>query len=234
VDWWKDRTKGLRKNILAGRDALGRLANASWWDWEDVSRPLHWRWPRWYLEIIRDGLPVWFREAPKQWRRPQPGGKTRGEHEAMVKKIGKVQKRRYIKKGPIESLTSFFAVPKGVDDIRMVYHDTESGLNDVIWVPRLSLPTVDTMLRAVDSNTFMSNMDIGEMFLNFVLHESMQSLCGVDLTNYFGEGKLLWERWTRAAMGLRSSPYQAVQAILVAKEVIRGDQKDPTNGTKYL
>jgi hypothetical protein len=172
---------------------------------------------------------VWFREAPKQWRRPQPGGKTRGEHEAMVKKIGKVQKRRYIEKGPIKSLTSFFAVPKGVDDIRMLYDGTKSGLNDVIWVPRLPLPTVDTMLRAVDSNMFMSNTDIGAMFLNFVLYESMQSLCGVDLTNYFGEGKLLWERWTRAAMGLKSSPYQAMQAILVAKEVTWGDRKDPAN-----
>jgi hypothetical protein len=147
----------------------------------------------------------------------------------MVKKIGKVRKRRYIEKGPIESLTSFFAVPKRVDAIQMVYDGTELGLNNVIWVPRFPLPTVDMMLRAVDSNTFMSYMDIGEMFLNFVLHESMQSLCGVDLTNYYGEGKLLWERWTRAATGLKSSPYQAVQAILVAKEVIRGDQKDPTN-----
>ncbi len=42
-------------------------------------------------------------------------------------------------------------------------------------------------------------MDIGEMFLNFVLHESMQALCGVDLTQFFGEkdehGKpvVLWE-----------------------------------------
>jgi hypothetical protein len=111
----------------------------------------------------------------------------------MVKKIGKVRKRRYIEKGPIESLTSFFAVPKGLDDIRMVYDGTKSGLNKVIWVPRFPLPTVETLLRAVESGTFMSEMDIGEMFLNFVLHESMQALCGVDLTHYFGEGKVLWE-----------------------------------------
>jgi hypothetical protein len=233
VDWWQDRFKALRKNILAGRDALERLANTSWWDWEDGSRPLHWRWPKWYLEVIRDGLPVWFKSAPKQWRRPQPPGKTKAEHEAMVKKIGKVRKRRYIEKGPIESLTSFFAVPKGMDDIRMVYDGTKSGLNDVIWVPRFPLPTVDTLLRAVDVGTYMSDMDIGEMFLNFVLHESMQALCGVDLTNYFGEGEVLWERWTRAAMGLKSSPYQAVQAILVAKEVIRGDRADANNAFRW-
>ncbi len=72
-----------------------------------------------------------------------------------------------------------------------------------------------------------------KLFPNLILHESMQSLCGVDLTNYFGEGRLLWERWMRAAMCLKSSPYQAVQAILVAKEVIRGDRKDPTNAFRW-
>ena len=118
----------------------------------------------------------------------------------------------------------------------MVYEGTRSGLNDAIWVPRFPLPTVNTMLRAVDENTFMGDMDIGEMFLNFVLHESMQALCGVDLTEFFGEedkktGKrvLLWDKWVRAAMGLKSSPYQAVQAILVAKEVILGERSDSSN-----
>jgi hypothetical protein len=39
----------------------------------------------------------------------------------------------------------------------------------------------------------------------------------------------IWERWVRTAMGLKSPPYQAVQAILVAKEVILGDRRDPAN-----
>jgi hypothetical protein len=87
----------------------------------------------------------------------------------MVKKIGKVRKRRYIPAGPIESLTSFFAVPKGLDDIRMVYDGTKLGLNEAIWVPQFLLPMVDTLLRAVEPGTYMSDMDIGEMFLNFLL-----------------------------------------------------------------
>jgi hypothetical protein len=154
----------------------------------------------------------------------------------MKTKLEKVRDRRYVSEGEASSLTSFFAVPKGTDDVRMVYDGTRSGLNDAIWVPRFPLPTVNTMLRAVDEHTHLGDMDIGEMFLNFVLHESMQALCGVDLTEYFGEIKegstrkvRLWERWVRAAMGLKSSPYQAVQAILVAKEVILGDRRDPAN-----
>ena len=157
----------------------------------------------------------------------------------MVGKLDVVRKRRYLEPGEVFSLTSFFAVPKGVEDIRMVYDGTKSGLNENIWVPRFPLPTVNTHLRAVDSSTWMSDMDIGEMFLNFILHESMQALCGVDLTQFFGDkdesGKptILWERWTRAAMGLKSSPYQAVQAILVAKEMVRGDRRDPKNAYRW-
>jgi hypothetical protein len=75
---WKGYVRGLverslqtfANNIIARRDTLERLSNTSWWDWEDGSMPHHWKWPIWYLEVIQDGLPVWFGEAPKQWRRP--------------------------------------------------------------------------------------------------------------------------------------------------------------------
>jgi hypothetical protein len=187
--------------------------------------------------------PIWtsavVQEIAKAMETTAAGRKTPQEHAGMVKKLATVRDRRYLEPGKVFSLTSFFAVPKGVNDIRLVYDGTKSGLNQNIWVPRFQLPTVNTHLRAVDSNTWMSNMDIGEMFLNFILHESMQALCGVDLTQIFGEkdesGKrtILWERWTRAAMGLKSSPYQAVQAILVGKEIVRGDQKDPKNAFRW-
>jgi hypothetical protein len=118
----------------------------------------------------------------------------------------------------------------------MVYDGTSSGLNDAIWVPRFPLPTVNTMLRAVDVHSFMGDLDIGETFVNFILHESMQALCGVDLAEFFGQDgtepgrkQVVWEKWVRAAMGLESSPYQAMQAILVAKEVILGDRLDEEN-----
>jgi hypothetical protein len=70
---------------------------------------------------------------------------------------------------------------------------------------------------------------LGNVFFNFVLHESLQALSGLDLSNYFGEGVLLWKRWVGAAFGLRSSPYQACQAVLVAREYILGNRKDPKN-----
>jgi hypothetical protein len=61
----------------------------------------------------------------------------------------------------------------------------------------------------------------------------VRGLAGVDLTHFFpsedGSDPKIWETWQRAVMGLRSSPYQVVQAMGVAEEFIRGDRRDPNN-----
>jgi hypothetical protein len=81
----------------------------------------------------------------------------------------------------------------------------------------------------------MSDNDVGEMFLNFMLHEDVRKLCGVDFTLYYpkelegSDMNVLWERWQRCAMGLRTSPYQAIQGILWAEELIMGDRLDENN-----
>ena len=60
-----------------------------------------------------------------------------------------------------------------------------SGLNDTsIWVPRFPLPTIRTHLRAVEEGMYMADLDIGEIFLNFVLHSDLRALCGAALIKY--------------------------------------------------
>jgi hypothetical protein len=60
----------------------------------------------------------------------------------VIKKLLKARERRYIAPGLVKSLTAFFAVPKGEDDIRLVYDGSVSGLNLSIWVPRFFLTTL--------------------------------------------------------------------------------------------
>jgi hypothetical protein len=136
----------------------------------------------------------------------------------------------------VESLTSFFAVPKGDSDIRMVYDGTKSGLNDALWAPWFALPTIESHLRFVDQSSHMGDIDIGDMFHNFVLHESLRRVAGIDLTNYFPEeialrgiANVLWEHWSRCGMGFKPSPYFAIQAILFAEEMLRGDPSCQSN-----
>jgi hypothetical protein len=77
----------------------------------------------------------------------------------------------------------------------------------------------------------MCDLDVGEMFLNFILHKDLRPLTGVDLTLFAPErcGQQILECWQRAAMGLTSSPYQACQGMGFAEEIIRGEPLDPPN-----
>ena len=118
----------------------------------------------------------------------------------------------------------------------MVYNGTKCGLNDFLWAPWFSLPTVRTALRKVEARTYMCDNDSGEMFLNFPLPERIQKLCGIDLSPYFwqeaGPTKV-WECWTCCAMGLLTSPYMAVFFMTWAPHLIIGDRTNLHNVFRY-
>jgi hypothetical protein len=142
----------------------------------------------------------------------------------------------YIQTGTVDSLASFFSVPKGDTDVRMVYDGTKSGLNDSLWAPWFAMSTIDMHLQIMGPETFMGDIDIGDMFHNFMLHEKVQRLAGIDITPFFPEElakqkrmKVLWLRWVRRAMGLKNSPYNTIQGILFAEEVIKRNPSDPCN-----
>jgi hypothetical protein len=231
VRWWRERHQLCAVDLVPGQDAVIRAARSSWWNWDDGSRPFHWRWQAEYIERIRDGIPVHFLSSMTPYLRPQGDEKDPTVKAQLIEKLQKVRDRRYIAPGRVSSLTAFFGVKKSDDDIRPVYDGSVSGLNDVVWMPRFVLPTIQTHLRQVEAGTFMCDLDVGEMFLNFVLHEELRPLTGVDLTFYAPEanGNLLWECWHRAAMGLTSSPYQACQGMGFAEEIVRGRAEDRNN-----
>jgi hypothetical protein len=108
------------------------------------------------------------------YRQAQSDSADAGVREQVKKKLTKVRDIRYVAPGFVKSLTSFFSVPKGDDDVRMVYNGTVSGVNDCIWVPHFILPTLETHLRAVDEYTHMADADVGEYFLNFILHAELR------------------------------------------------------------
>jgi hypothetical protein len=230
-DWYECRWETFGNDMKVGKDAVIRASRFTWWNWDDGSTPLFWRWKPEYVERIRDGVPVYFKTIPPRNLRPQRDATTDEMRDLMRKKLEKIMDRRYITPGLVKSLTSFFAVPKGESDVRMVFNGTESGLNESIWVPGFGLPTARTHLRAVDENTFMGDVDVGEMFLNFHLHAIIQAFAGVDLTKFFefADGKQRWELWCRCAMGLTCSLYIACQGMGFAEEQIREDHTDESN-----
>jgi hypothetical protein len=223
--WWNGFWENMQADKAPGRGATWRIADSSWWECDEGSAPIYWRWPTEYQETIRDGLKIWFSGKKPQWRRAQWVEKDKKVKQQAIEKISKVRKRRYISAGYVFSLTDFFSVPKGNTDIRMVYNGTSSGLKDVLWVPSFLLPTVDSLLQAVHPDSWMADREVGEMFLNFVLHESLRELAGADVTHYRDAKetneqpfKVCWEWWTQCGMGLKPSPYQTTQAMLFAED----------------
>ncbi len=104
----------------------------------------------------------------------------------MHAKIDNVRGNGYIIPDQVESLTYYFSVPKRDDDIRLVYDATRTGLNSTLWAPNFQLPTVDALVRVVESGSWMGDLDVGEMFLNFCLDPCLRPFCGVDVTLFYG------------------------------------------------
>jgi hypothetical protein len=134
----------------------------------------------------------------------------------------------------VKSLTTFFGVPKGEDDMRVVYDGSLPGLNAALWCPWFMIPNTNSHLRMLEPGTFMSDVDIAEMFLNFFLDWHLRKYAGVDLSSYFdddlGKGKdTFWVRWNRIATGLRPSPYCAVQIMAWLDETVFGNHLDQDN-----
>ena len=242
--WWKadcgNRAKrGLepcRRSAEAGVAALVHVSYATWWDWDQWSAPFFWRFPEEWQVQVRDGLAPCFTGAPPVYtkaQRPPSDPDVKAKEKA---KLSKVRARGYICGFTgILALLNFFSVSKGANDVRMVYDGTKSGLNAVLFAPWFALASVDCMLRSVGPGYWSTDNDYGEMFLNFWLHPELRKYCGVDLTGLFPdeaaatEGSKLWEAWARCAMGLRTSPYQAVQTGLQLKHIALGERTDPKN-----
>ena len=49
---------------------------------------------------------------------------------------------------------------------------------------QFTLPIISSHLRQVEAVTFMCDLDVGKMFLNFILHLGIQPLAGISLTFY--------------------------------------------------
>ena len=57
-----------------------------------------------------------------------------------------MRQRLSIGKGGAKSITGFFDVPKGEEDIGTVYDVTKCRLNAALWTPNFFLPTIDSIL----------------------------------------------------------------------------------------
>ena len=63
----------------------------------------------------------------------------------------------------------------------MVYNGTGCGLNASLWAPHFGLPYVTHTTRSLMPGYCQCDLDVGDMFLNFLLHEDLKRMSGVDV-----------------------------------------------------
>jgi len=229
ADWLRRATAQRDREV--GRECIWRATACDWWEWSLGSSLFYWRWPIYARVLARDGHPVWWIEDPPSCLKPQPKERDPEIRKQVQSKLENARQKRYIVPGTVRNLTSYFAVPKGDRDIRMVYDASKSGLNNSVWVPSFILPQAEALTDKLSENSWMLDMDLGEMFLNFPMHPSVQPYCGIDVRPYcFPESsRTHFERWTRCMMGWKASPYLTIQSRLIAEELVHGNRRDERN-----
>ncbi len=198
----------------------------------DGVSPFFWRWPGQLRNWARDGLPCFVSGALPAYKVPQPREKNPTVREAVHRKLKKFLARDYLAKGKVVSLVSCFTVPKGEDDVRVVFDGTKLGLNRALWSPTFCLPTIDSLTPMLEPGTWQADIDVSEMFYNFMLDPKIRPFCGMDVQPYFADAKvsrISWVQWSRCVMGLKPSPYGCGRMQAFAEEIIRGDHTNPTN-----
>jgi hypothetical protein len=123
------------EDMAAGRDCLQRTASADFWEWHGGSRLYFWRWPMESRAWARDGHPVLMSGRPVTYKRPQSHEPNPVIRDKVKEKLSKFLNKGYLAKGKVTSLVSYFTVPKGDSDVRIVFDGTKSGLNSVIYAP---------------------------------------------------------------------------------------------------
>ena len=102
----------------------------------------------------------------------------------IPKKIAKVRRLLYVAPREVDSELDVFAVEKGLTDIRLVYNLSNCGLNQILWAPWFSLPIISSHLRYVEAGTYTGDINIGDCWHNFELHESVQRLVGLNFQHH--------------------------------------------------
>lgn len=106
---WPDKLRGdqLGDKIC---DTLTRVCKASFWEWCDGSALIFWRWSKDHQRAAIWGYPVRVtgtlpQHKCTQIKDPDPAACTK-----IRDRLDVVRRRRYVQKGFIVSLTSYFAV----------------------------------------------------------------------------------------------------------------------------
>jgi len=74
--------------------------------------PFYWRWLAAHRQAARDGYPPFNQSELPRYNRPQPFEQNADTRQKVKEKLSAVRMKRYIDKGEVKSLTSYFGFPR--------------------------------------------------------------------------------------------------------------------------
>jgi hypothetical protein len=237
-------TSSLILNTAQGCAVLRCFTNGSWWDWKLGSTLFFWRWGEALpLSHVRDGIPIFVMgELPRASSNQR--GPAKYKAPLLASKLDTFLERQYIRKGPVKSFIDYFDVPKGPDDIRVVYHGSKYGLNAQLWTPRFYMPNGSGATNGMSFETYLTDPDVGEIFPNFPIHPKLRPHAGVDLRSlsHCLKKKLLY-LMKRVSAGsdylwawphLRTLPFECIMWQRSVAEARPQKKTIPWGMTKYV
>jgi hypothetical protein len=168
----KGGNRGASVKVEAAHEILWCTSENGWFEYPMGSQSLYFCFPHRYQSQALSGVKVCYITPGPKSKRQQPP--LEADKETVIKK--KIQK--FVAKGFIAPVTGqvgllikYLPDPKGIingvmQDWKTVFHAGTNKLNNCIWMPLFSLPTLNSLLHIVDEDTLMADRDMGEMFLN--------------------------------------------------------------------
>ena len=96
--------------------------------------------------------------------------------------MSKATQRNYIEPGKVHILNLFFLELNTISDyIMMVYYDNSRKINDFSLSTHFSLTNFYMKTRKIQEGNYMDDIEIGDMLLNFIIHEYLIKFYGVDV-----------------------------------------------------
>jgi hypothetical protein len=171
----------LVHDVECGIKVLSQVMKAGWWDWKFGSALFFWRWngPE-QIRAARDEFEFMSLLPPQTSSQALPR-LAHAQQVMVAAKLETMVSRSYLESGFVSNTLNFFAVPKGDNDIRVVFDWDLPGLNETLWAPNFFLPSARSASMSLSFRTWMSDMDFGEMFHNFQMDPRIRPFSGVEL-----------------------------------------------------
>ena len=242
----KDFSDDFSTDLNVGRQVLRSYSSGSFMSWDGGSTLIFWRWPMSSKLLARDGFhPFQLHPFPRSKNKVKLSSQT-CKLQVLEKLLICLEKNYLVLTSPtkVTNYIDYFPVPKGESDIRLVFNGTSCGINQSLFSSNFWLPMSNTMTRLLSFGYRVVDIDLGEMFLNFPLHPSMQMISGVDLSpfkqelqnitpHHLSTNNKLVATWTRLWFGMKQSPEYAATFYYLAEEFIRGNHKDANNPLRW-